>query len=165
MVGEELMEKKAFHETLPKKRISAGCLFFDKKGRLLVVNPTYKEPWEIPGGVVEKNESPRETVIREVFEEIGLFCQVERLLCVDFSDENETRTESLQFIFLGPLLTDEMIASIQLPQEELSEFRILPPKKAVKLLNKKLRRRVKQCLKVIDRDHVVYLEEQEPVFK
>jgi ADP-ribose pyrophosphatase YjhB (NUDIX family) len=63
-----MMEKKAYQETLPKKRISAGCLFFDDRGRLLVVNPTYKDTWEIPGGVVEENESPREAVIREVVE-------------------------------------------------------------------------------------------------
>ncbi len=158
-----MMERKAFHETLPKKRISAGCLLFDEKGRLLVVNPTYKNTWEIPGGVVEKNESPRETVIREVFEELGLICQVERLLCVDFTDETETRTESLQFIFLGATLSEKMIAAIHLPAEELSEFRILPPKKATKLLNKKLRRRVRHCLKVLDGEIVLYLEEQEPI--
>jgi 8-oxo-dGTP pyrophosphatase MutT (NUDIX family) len=159
-----MMDRKSFQETLPRKRISAGCLLFDKKGRLLVVNPTYKETWEIPGGVVEKNESPRETVIREVFEELGLFCQPERLLCVDFSDESETRTESLQFIFLGPVLTSEIIAAIKLPLEELSEFRILPPKKATKLLNKKLRRRVRHCLTVIDTKKTLYLEEQELIF-
>lgn len=160
-----IMEKdrKAFQQTLPKKRISAGCLFFDKKGRLLVVNPTYKESWEIPGGVVEKNESPRETVIREVFEELGLFCQPQRLLCIDFTDEDETRTESLQFIFLGPQLTKEKIAAIKLPLEELSEYRMLPPKKAIKLLNKKLRRRVHRCLAALEQEKTLYLEGQEPI--
>jgi 8-oxo-dGTP pyrophosphatase MutT (NUDIX family) len=160
-----MMDRKAFQETLPKKRISAGCLFFDEKGRLLVVNPTYKETWEIPGGVVEKNESPRETVVREVYEELGLFCQPVRLLGVDFSDENEKRTESLQFIFLGPPLTHDQIEAIKLPAEELSEFRILPPKKATKLLNKKLRRRVRHCLAVLDKDVTLYLEEQKPLFR
>jgi 8-oxo-dGTP pyrophosphatase MutT (NUDIX family) len=158
------MDRKAFQETLPKKRISAGCLFFDEKGRLLVVNPTYKKTWEIPGGVVEQNESPRETVVREVYEELGLFCKPQRLLCVDFSDENKKRTESLQFIFLGPPLSKEQIEAIKLPAEELSEFRILPPKKATKLLNKKLRRRVRHCLTVLDQEVTLYLEEQKPVF-
>jgi len=158
-----MMDRKTFQESLPKKRISSGCLFFDENGQLLVVNPTYKETWEIPGGVVERNESPREAVIREVYEELGLFCRPERLLCVDFSDETETRTESLQFIFLGPVFTAELIATIKLPAEELSEYRFLPPKKATKLLNKKLRRRVRHCLKVLDQDTTLYLEEQEPL--
>ena len=159
-----MMDRKTFQKTLPEKRISSGCLFFDERGWLLVVNPTYKETWEIPGGVAEKNESPREAVIREVYEELGFFCQPERLLCVDYSDETETRTESLHFIFLGPLLTADMIAAIKLPKEELSEYRILPPKKGVKLLNKKLRRRVSRCLTVLDKETTLYLEEQGAVY-
>jgi 8-oxo-dGTP pyrophosphatase MutT (NUDIX family) len=160
-----MMDRKTFQESLPKKRISGGCLFFDEQGQLLVVNPTYKDTWEIPGGVVEKNESPREAVIREVAEELGLICQPQRLLCVDYSGENVTRTESLQFIFLGPLLTAELIAAIRLPREELRDFRLLPPKKAIKLLNKKLRRRVRYCLQVLDSEETLYLEEQGSVFE
>mgnify|MGYP001816711912 CR=1 FL=1 len=159
-----MMDRKTFQMTLPEKRISSGCLFFDEGGRLLVVNPTYKDTWEIPGGVVEKNESPRAAVVREVFEELGLTCQPKRLLCVDFSDETKRRTESLHFIFLGPDLTEDMINAIQLPKEELSEYRLLPPQKAAKLLNKKLRRRVRRSLAVLDQKTTLYLEEQEPVF-
>ena len=43
------VNRKAYHQSLPKKRISAGCLFFDRSRRLLIVKPTYKEGWEIPG--------------------------------------------------------------------------------------------------------------------
>ncbi len=157
------MDRKTFQQTLPKKRISAGCLFFDEDNRLLVVNPTYKETWEIPGGVVEQNESPRDAVKREIFEELGFECEPKRLLCVDYSGETDRRTESLQFIFLGPRLTADMIAAIRLPEEELSEYRFLKPKKATKLLNRKLRRRVQQCLKIIVGEQTLYLEEQQLV--
>ncbi|NCF65497.1 MAG: NUDIX domain-containing protein [Chloroflexi bacterium] len=159
------MEKKAYQQTLPKKRISAGCLFFDERGRLLVVNPTYKDTWEIPGGVVEENESPREAVIREVVEELGLVCRPERLLCVDYSSETGTRTESLQFIFLAPVLSDQTIGMIKLPREELSEYRFLVAEKAVKLLNKKLRRRIRHCLSALEDQETLYLEEQQLTFK
>jgi len=159
------MNRKQYQQTLPKKRISAGCLFFDEADHLLIVNPTYKDTWEIPGGVVEQNESPRGTVIREVAEELGLVCLPERLLCVDYTGETHKRTESLQFIFLGPKLTDDLISTIRLPAEELSEYRILPPDKAVRLLNKKLRRRVRHCLRVLNEQRTLYLEEQGPVFK
>jgi ADP-ribose pyrophosphatase YjhB (NUDIX family) len=157
------MDRKTYQETLPGKRISAGCLFFDEAKRLLVVNPTYKDTWEIPGGVVEQNESPRDAVIREIAEELGIECFPERLLCVDYSSESDTRTESLQFIFLGPVLTADMIAAIRLPEEELSEYRLLVPQKAVKLLNRKLRRRVRHCHVIIDRQETLYLEEQQLV--
>ncbi len=158
-----MMDKKAYQQTLPKKRISAGCLFFDKDQNLLVVNPTYKKTWEIPGGVVEANESPREAAKREIFEELGLACDLVRLLAVDYTGETDKRTESLQFIFLGPTLTEEMIAAIELPPNELSEYRLLPPEKGLKLLNKKLRRRVRLCLNVLSGQETLYLEEQKLV--
>ena len=66
------MSDKAYQRSLPKKRMSAGALFFDEAGRLLVVEPAYKSNWEIPGGAVELNESPRQACVREVKEELGL---------------------------------------------------------------------------------------------
>lgn len=157
------MDRKTFQETLHKKRLSAGMLLFDEQGQLLVVEPTYKETWEIPGGVVEANESPRQAAIREVAEELALYCQPLRLLVVDYTGQTGSRTESLHFIFLGPMLTAEDIASIDLQTDELQSYRLLPPKQAVKLLNKKLRRRVRRCLKVVGKKRTLYLEEQRPV--
>lgn len=157
------MDKKAFQQTLPKKRMSAGMLLLDEQGYLLVVEPTYKDTWEIPGGVVEANESPREAVIREVAEELGLQCEPVRLLGVDYSGETENRLESLNFIFLGPPLTAELMAAIRLPEEELHSCQLLPPKMATRLLNKKLRRRVRRCLRVVGKKRTLYMEEQRPV--
>ena len=157
------MDKKAYQQTLPTKRISAGCLLFDEGGRLLVVEPTYKATWEIPGGVVEANESPRTAVLREVEEELGISLPFVRLLAVDYTGETEKRTESLQFIFLGPTLSEPQIAAIRLPPEELAQVLFLPTPEALSLLNKKLRRRVRHALTV--RDHpgrVLYLEAQRP---
>ena len=39
-------------------RVGAGVLFRDGAGRVLLVKPTYKNGWEIPGGYVERGESP-----------------------------------------------------------------------------------------------------------
>lgn len=157
------MDRKEFQKMLPKKRLSAGMLLFDEQGKLLVVEPAYKTTWEIPGGVVEANESPRQTAIREVAEELGLYCEPLRLLGVDYSSESSSRTESMNFIFLGPLLTAKDIASIRLRKDELLSYELLPPKEAAKRLNKKLRRRVRRCLKVAGKKRTLYMEEQRPV--
>jgi hypothetical protein len=38
--------------------VAAGVLFFDAAGRILLVQPTYKDYWDIPGGYVETGETP-----------------------------------------------------------------------------------------------------------
>ncbi len=113
---------KAYTESLPKKRMGAGCLFFDEQENVMLVKPTYKPGWEVPGGV-EKNESPKQCCQREIREELGLERKIGKLLVVDYNDETEEKTESLMFIFDGGSLTSSEIKSIQLGQEELSEFR------------------------------------------
>nr|BFE76200.1 hypothetical protein GCM10020092_095010 [Actinoplanes digitatis] len=42
-----------FTATLPRKRMAAGVLLSDGRDRVLLVEPTYKPYWEIPGGTVE----------------------------------------------------------------------------------------------------------------
>ena len=96
-------------------------------------------------------------------EEIGLACEPLRLLGVDYSGETDNRTESLHFIFLGPVLTAEQIAAIHLKEDELLSYSLLPTKVATRLLNKKLRRRVRRCLKVMGKKRTLYMEEQRPV--
>mgnify|MGYP000851053077 FL=1 len=156
------VNRKAYQQTLPGKRISSGCLFFDESGRLLIVKPTYKEGWEIPGGAVNANESPLAACIRETREELGLERRPRRLLTVDFSNETKQRTESLNFIFDGATLSPAEIEAIRLPENELSEYRLLEPEEALKLLNRRLRRRVRQCLSLLNSPLTLYLEEQAP---
>jgi ADP-ribose pyrophosphatase YjhB (NUDIX family) len=113
---------KAYYESLPKKRMGAGCLFWDARERVLLVKPTYKPTWEIPGGIVEFNESPKQCCQREVQEELGLARQIGALLVVDYSHQQKSKTESLMFIFDGGELTEKEINAIQLNTTELSEF-------------------------------------------
>ena len=49
-----------------RKRMAATVLFTDAQGRVLVVEPTYKPRWELPGGAVERDESPWRAAGREV---------------------------------------------------------------------------------------------------
>ena len=60
-----------FTATLPRKRMGAGLVMTDPSGRVLLVEPVYKADWEVPGGAVEADESPRAATIRELGEELG----------------------------------------------------------------------------------------------
>lgn len=59
---------------LPKVLVGAACVFRDAGGRVLLVEPNYREGWTLPGGTVESadGESPRQGARRESLEEIGL---------------------------------------------------------------------------------------------
>jgi 8-oxo-dGTP pyrophosphatase MutT (NUDIX family) len=69
---------------LPRKRVIAQALVRDETGRVLMCHPTYKDDWDLPGGVVEVRESPREAAAREVLEELGLHLSMGRLVLADW---------------------------------------------------------------------------------
>jgi len=147
-----------WYENLPKKRMGAGALFLDAQGRLLLVNPTYKPQWEIPGGIVEQDESPRQACIREVQEEIGLGKPIERLLSISYTAAKVNRTEGLMFVFWGGVLTAEEIATIRLPTAELSEYRFVTLAEALTLLTPSLGDRVRRSLEILPTERTLYLE-------
>lgn len=73
-----------------------GILFYnDKKEVLLLLRdnkPTIPCPnmWDIPGGHVESNESPKEAIVREVKEELGINLKNFKLFTVtNFDDRVE----------------------------------------------------------------------------
>lgn len=132
----------SFYDQLPKKRMGAGALFWDGDGRVLLVKPSYKPTWEIPGGIVEADESPRACTQREVTEEIGLEKEIGRLLIVDYNHAQGEKTESLMFVFDGGVLTAEEIAAINLPADELLSFDFFTEHTLPKNLSPTLRTRI-----------------------
>lgn len=146
--------------------MAAGILLFNSAHKLLIVKPTYKELWSIPGGVINKNESPREAAMREAREELGLRVTKIKLLAVDYmSPETRgypTKDENIQFTFYGGKLRAREIRHIRLPKKELFAYRFLEPAKAMPLLSSHLRRRLKPCLKALEQNKTVYLENSVP---
>ncbi len=154
---------KKFIASLPKKISGAGVLLF-YKGKLLIVNPTYKDYWSVPGGVVEKNESPYEAVMREVKEEINLKIKIKKLLVIEYKGITHTgTTDTYQFMFLGQELNQALINKIELQKEEISEYKIVDIKKAYALLSPHISRRLKVCMKVIQKKETIYIENGESI--
>jgi RimJ/RimL family protein N-acetyltransferase/8-oxo-dGTP pyrophosphatase MutT (NUDIX family) len=69
---------------LPRKRAIAQLLIRDPEARVLLCQLTYKQDWDLPGGVVEVGESPQLAVGREVAEELGLDITPGELLLTDW---------------------------------------------------------------------------------
>ncbi|MEQ7010742.1 NUDIX hydrolase [Actinopolymorpha sp. B17G11] len=147
-----------FRATLPRKRMAAGALLFDPTARILLVQPTYKNSWEIPGGVVEADESPHRAVCRELQEELGLRRARLDLLCVDWVSSHEGKPEGVMFVFDGGTVQPEEVSAITLPEDELRGWAFCTREEAERLLSPRLARRVIASLSARSAGRAVYLE-------
>ncbi|MBN1172705.1 MAG: NUDIX hydrolase [Micromonosporaceae bacterium] len=102
-------------------RVAAGALFADEQGRILMLRPTYKDYWDIPGGYVEPGESPLTACIREVKEELAIEPPIGRLLVVDWAPAPD-EGDKLLFVFDGGTLTEADLTVIKMQADEVAEF-------------------------------------------
>ena len=140
---------------------AAGALFLNEDGDVLIVEPTYKPVWEIPGGVVEQGESPREACARELREELGLEVRPGRLLVVDWSSD-VPGGDRVRFVFDGGVLSDVLLDSIVLPPQELGAWACIPEQELFAVLALDLTRRVTAALGARAAGEMWYLENGSP---
>ena len=154
-------------EPLPAIPTSAGALIFDRAGRLLILKPTYKKGWTIPGGVMEADgETPWQACRREVREECGIELSRGRLAAMDFRRPRPDRPDrpgrpgGIRFLFDCGRVGDEALAGVVVQPEEISEYRLAALPDALGLLRKPIRRRVRAATRG---RRAVYLEDGRPV--
>jgi 8-oxo-dGTP diphosphatase len=148
-------------EYLPAIPVSAGALVFDRAGRLLILKPTYKSGWTIPGGVMEADgETPWQACQREVREECGIEVRRARLACMDFRRPKPGRPGGIRFLFDCGRVDDKDLAGIVVQPEEVSEYRLAALPDALGLLRGPIRRRVRAAT---GGTRLVYLEDGRPV--
>lgn len=111
---------------LPRVLVGAATLFRDERGRVLLVEPNYREGWALPGGTVESDdgESPRQGARRETLEEIGLDLPPGRLLVVDWV-RGTRRPPIVAYVYDGGVLAPETFDAIRLQEEELLSWRLV----------------------------------------
>ena len=61
-----------YSDDLPRHSVSAGGAVVREAGRMLAIKRADNGEWVLPGGIVELDEDPRDTVRREVLEETGV---------------------------------------------------------------------------------------------
>ncbi|WP_328768629.1 NUDIX hydrolase [Streptomyces sp. NBC_00286] len=138
-------------------RVAAGALFFDQAGRVLMVEPSYKDYWDIPGGYVETGESPLQAAAREVREELGITPRLGRLLAVDWAP-NRSEGDKILYLFEGSRLTPEDLARITLQPDELTSFAFLAPAEINERTIPRLARRIHAAIDARTAAAPVYLE-------
>jgi 8-oxo-dGTP pyrophosphatase MutT (NUDIX family) len=148
-------------DLLPRIPASAGALIWDRKGRLLILKPTYKGGWTLPGGIVEADgETPWEACRREAREECGLDLRRGELVCVDFLRPRPGRPGGMRFLFDIGRFDKSALIGITLQAEEIARHRLARVDRALQLLSGPVRRRVAATVRDPGRLH--YLEDGHP---
>ncbi|MGW2899883.1 NUDIX domain-containing protein [Streptomyces sp. NPDC001212] len=146
-----------------RKRVAADVLLRDPTGRVLLVNPTYKPGWDLPGGMAEANEPPEDAVHRELIEELGLRVSLLGLLVVDWVAPHGPWDDQLAFIFYGGTIDQDQADRLQPRDEELSEAAFVTAAEAGVRLPDRTRRRFDGALKALDEGRPLYLRDGAPV--
>jgi 8-oxo-dGTP pyrophosphatase MutT (NUDIX family) len=148
-------------EAVAQPRTAAGVLFFDEADRVLLVKPTYKPGWEIPGGYLHPGETPSEGAAREVKEELGITPPIGRLLVADWAP-HPTEGDKLLFVFDGGILPVEERAQINLDGVEIGEYAFHTADQIDELLIPRLARRVHAAIDARSPAATSYLENGVP---
>ncbi|MCP3427030.1 NUDIX hydrolase [Rothia sp. AR01] len=148
-------EFRAFVASLPRRRMAAGALITDPRGRVLVAKPNYKDGWTLPGGTVEAGEAPQEGCFREVLEEVGLDLPPGRLLLIFHGLSMGEWGDSAYYVYDGGTVPAD--APITLQEEELLEYRFVDPETLEDYLGPGFAGRLRQALSVREGEAVIEL--------
>ncbi|GGO90087.1 NUDIX domain-containing protein [Wenjunlia tyrosinilytica] len=149
----DLTDRLARH---PAPLAAVDALIHDERGRVLLVDPVYKEGWDLPGGMLEDEEIV-EGLRREVLEELGLHITVGRLLCVDNLPRRAHGRSLIAFVYAARTREPVTAAEWVLREDELRDAAFFPPQEALELLPPGLRRRVRAALDAERGAHTAHL--------
>ena len=138
------------NSALPKKRLIAHVVMRDAAGRVLLCQTTFKPDWELPGGIVEPGEPPRQGAVREVKEELGIDRVIGRLLEVDWLPPYLGWEDACELIFDGGSVTEEDLAGFVLDQREIADVRLCTLEEAADLVTEGAHRRLTAACTVAD---------------
>ncbi len=102
---------------LPTKRVIGHVVFTDALGHVLLAETTYKDDWELPGGIVEPGETPARGAEREVMEELGIAVALSTPALIDWMPPSLGWSDAIEFIYHGGVLARPALPD--LPESEI----------------------------------------------
>ena len=149
-----------YYATLPRHIAAAGVVFHDADGRFLLVKPTYRDGWEIPGGGLDAGEDPVRAARREIKEELGIDLVPGRLLAVDWVPERpDGRPPLANYLFDGGRTTERLLQErVHLDTTELSQWQLAAPDQWEALLAPHMIRRLHACARALAGSSTPFLQ-------
>jgi RimJ/RimL family protein N-acetyltransferase/8-oxo-dGTP pyrophosphatase MutT (NUDIX family) len=157
-----LSEPKAFrallNSFLPRKRAISQMLIRDRGGRVLLCHLTYKQDWDLPGGVVEVGESPQLAVAREVEEELSLTIEAGPLLLTDWLPPWSGWDDALCLVFDGGTHDASVAEDIVRQPREIKDAAFCTLEEVEKRCADFTARRIAAALATLDGEAPAYTE-------
>ncbi|WP_395692693.1 NUDIX hydrolase [Nocardioides sp.] len=143
---------------LPRKRAISQMLVRSDDERVLLCQLTYKQDWDLPGGVVEVGESPQVAVVREVEEELGLTIDAGRLLVTDWLPPWGGWDDALCLVFDGGVHGAEVLDRVVRQTREIRSAEFCTPEQVEERCADFTARRVRSALENVAGPGPAYTE-------
>jgi 8-oxo-dGTP pyrophosphatase MutT (NUDIX family) len=147
---------------LPRKRAIAQLLVRDVEGRVLLCNLTYKQDWDLPGGVVEVNESPRVAAEREVEEELALALPAGPLVLTDWLPPWSGWDDAVCLVFDGGRHDPDLVDRIVPQRREIRSAKFCTPAEVHALCADFTARRIDSAVANADAGRCTFTESGRP---
>jgi 8-oxo-dGTP diphosphatase len=108
-------------------RAAGGLVVRD--GKVLLVHRPRYDDWTFPKGKADEGESDEDCALREVAEETGLRCRLDRELATTEYVDSRGRPKRVRWWRMTPVGDDGFT-----PNEEIGELRWISPEDATRLL-------------------------------
>jgi 8-oxo-dGTP pyrophosphatase MutT (NUDIX family) len=151
-VEEPMGFRRLLNSFLPRKRAISQMLVRTTEGRVLLCQLTYKNDWDLPGGVVEVGESPQLAVAREVEEELGLTIEADELLLTDWLPPWSGWDDAVCLVFDGGVHDASILDEVVRQQREIRAVRFCTVEEVHELCADFTARRVVAALRNVSDD-------------
>jgi 8-oxo-dGTP pyrophosphatase MutT (NUDIX family) len=151
-VEEPMGFRRLLNSFLPRKRAISQMLIRSTDGHVLLCQLTYKNDWDLPGGVVEVGESPQLAVAREVHEELGLTIEAGPLVLTDWLPPWGGWDDAVCLVFDGGVHDAAIVETIVRQQREIRAARFCTVEEAHELCADFTARRLVAALRNVSDD-------------